>query len=158
MTALSTDSPPFRFYGAECSYFTGKARPALRAKRLYFEEILPTPEAYREIHPANGHDVHPGGRHAGGRDVAGHQRHHRCPRSALSRAGPDSRDAAAAHRLLPLRGLRGRVHAPAGDALPLERTRVGEGQRAVPSRRSPEIARQPAASPIRWRGRSPCSA
>jgi glutathione S-transferase len=49
MTVPSTDSPPFRFYGAECSYFTGKARPALRAKRLYFEEILPTPEAFREI-------------------------------------------------------------------------------------------------------------
>ena len=46
---MSTDSPVFRFYGAECSYFTGKARPALRAKRLYFEEILPTPEAYKEI-------------------------------------------------------------------------------------------------------------
>ena len=41
--------PPFRFYGAERSYFTGKARPALRAKRVYFEEILPTAEAYREI-------------------------------------------------------------------------------------------------------------
>ena len=49
MPAPSINSPPFRFCGAERSYFTGKARPALRAKRLYFEEILPTPEAYREI-------------------------------------------------------------------------------------------------------------
>ena len=49
MTASSADSPPFRFYGAERSYFTGKARPALRAKRVYFEEILPTAEAYQEI-------------------------------------------------------------------------------------------------------------
>ena len=49
MTASGADSPPFRLYGAERSYFTGKARPALRAKRLYFEEILPTPEAYRDI-------------------------------------------------------------------------------------------------------------
>jgi hypothetical protein len=32
---------PFRLYGAERSYFTGKVRPALRAKRLYFEEVLP---------------------------------------------------------------------------------------------------------------------
>jgi glutathione S-transferase len=39
----------FRLYGAERSYFTGKVRPALRAKRLYFEEILATPDAYREI-------------------------------------------------------------------------------------------------------------
>ena len=49
MAVPSADLPPFRFYGAERSYFTGKARPALRAKRIYFEEILPTPEAYREI-------------------------------------------------------------------------------------------------------------
>jgi glutathione S-transferase len=49
MTSASSDLPPFRFFGAERSYFTGKARPALRAKRLYFEEILPTAEAYREM-------------------------------------------------------------------------------------------------------------
>ena len=49
MTVPGADSPPFRLYGAERSYFTGKARPALRAKRVYFEEILPTAEAYQEI-------------------------------------------------------------------------------------------------------------
>jgi len=32
----------FRLFGAERSYFTGKARAALRAKRVYFEEVLPT--------------------------------------------------------------------------------------------------------------------
>jgi glutathione S-transferase len=41
--------PAYRLFGAERSYFTAKARPALRAKRLYFEEILPTPEVYQEI-------------------------------------------------------------------------------------------------------------
>jgi glutathione S-transferase len=49
VTLPNADSLPFRLYGAERSYFTGKARPALRAKRVYFEEILPTAEAYREI-------------------------------------------------------------------------------------------------------------
>ena len=44
---MSTE--PFRLYGAERSYFTGKVRPALRAKRLYFEEILPSPAIYQEI-------------------------------------------------------------------------------------------------------------
>jgi glutathione S-transferase len=39
----------FRFYAAEISYFSGKIRPALRAKRLPFVEILPTPEVYREV-------------------------------------------------------------------------------------------------------------
>ena len=47
MTVPAPASPPFRFYGAERSYFTGKARPALRAKRVYFEEILPTGEVLR---------------------------------------------------------------------------------------------------------------
>ncbi len=42
-------SPVFRLIGAERSYFTGKVRPALRAKRVCFEEIPATPEAYREI-------------------------------------------------------------------------------------------------------------
>ncbi len=40
---------PFRLYGAERSYFTGKVRPALRVKRLYFEEVLPTAAIYQEI-------------------------------------------------------------------------------------------------------------
>jgi glutathione S-transferase len=41
-------------YGAERSYFTGKARAALRAKRIHFEELPATPEAYREIHRRTG--------------------------------------------------------------------------------------------------------
>jgi glutathione S-transferase len=40
---------PFRFFASERSYFSGKVRPALRAKRLSFEEVLPTPDAMREI-------------------------------------------------------------------------------------------------------------
>jgi glutathione S-transferase len=42
-------SPVFRLIGAERSYFTAKVRPALRAKRVTFEEIPATPGAYREI-------------------------------------------------------------------------------------------------------------
>ena len=42
-------SPVFRLIGAERSYFTAKVRPALRAKRIFFEEVPATPEAYREI-------------------------------------------------------------------------------------------------------------
>lgn len=45
----STPPTPFRFIAAERSYFSGKVRPALRAKRLYFEEVLPTPDAMKEI-------------------------------------------------------------------------------------------------------------
>jgi glutathione S-transferase len=41
--------PYYRYYAAEISYFSGKPRPALRYKRVPFEEILPTPEAYREV-------------------------------------------------------------------------------------------------------------
>ena len=44
----------FRLYGAERSYFTGKVRPALRAKRLYFEEILPDRAIYHEIRERTG--------------------------------------------------------------------------------------------------------
>jgi glutathione S-transferase len=40
---------PYRMYGSELSYFTAKARPAFRAKRLWMEELLATPEAYREV-------------------------------------------------------------------------------------------------------------
>ncbi|HZR81493.1 MAG TPA: glutathione S-transferase family protein [Candidatus Binatia bacterium] len=39
----------FRFFGTERSYFSGKARPAFRAKRVFFEEILPTRSAMAEI-------------------------------------------------------------------------------------------------------------
>jgi glutathione S-transferase len=47
-------SPPFLLYGAERSYFTGKVRPALRAKRVRFEEILPTHEVYQDIRRRTG--------------------------------------------------------------------------------------------------------
>ena len=49
MTDRNAPRPPFRFFGAERSYFAGKARAALRAKRVYFEEILPTRAAMTEI-------------------------------------------------------------------------------------------------------------
>jgi glutathione S-transferase len=39
----------YRFYASEYSYFSAKPRPALRLKRVPFEEILPTPRAYREV-------------------------------------------------------------------------------------------------------------
>jgi glutathione S-transferase len=39
----------YRFYAAEISYFSGKVRPALRYKGVPFEEISPTPQAYREV-------------------------------------------------------------------------------------------------------------
>lgn len=38
-----------RFYAAEISYFSAKPRPALRYKHVPFDEILPTPRAYREV-------------------------------------------------------------------------------------------------------------
>jgi len=40
---------PFRVYGSELSYFTAKARAALLAKRVFFEERLATPTAYRDV-------------------------------------------------------------------------------------------------------------
>jgi glutathione S-transferase len=39
----------YRFYAAEISYFSAKPRPALRYKHVPFDEILPTPSAYREV-------------------------------------------------------------------------------------------------------------
>jgi len=39
----------YRFYASEYSYFSAKPRPALRVKQVPFEEILPTPRAYREV-------------------------------------------------------------------------------------------------------------
>jgi len=54
MSTSRARHPPYLLYGAERSYFTGKVRPALRAKGIYFEEILPTPEAYREIRQRTG--------------------------------------------------------------------------------------------------------
>jgi glutathione S-transferase len=40
---------PYRYYAAEISYFSGKARPALRFKDIPFEEIAPTPEIFRQV-------------------------------------------------------------------------------------------------------------
>ncbi|HWP65394.1 MAG TPA: glutathione S-transferase family protein [Candidatus Limnocylindria bacterium] len=39
----------YRFYASEYSYFSAKPRPALRWKQVPFEEILPTPQAYRDV-------------------------------------------------------------------------------------------------------------
>lgn len=46
------DSPilrPYRLFGAEMSYFTAKARPAFRLRRLWSEEVLATPAVYRRV-------------------------------------------------------------------------------------------------------------
>jgi len=52
---MSSPSPrAYRFFGSERSYFSGKARPAFRAKRLYFDEILPTAEVMREMRRRTG--------------------------------------------------------------------------------------------------------
>jgi glutathione S-transferase len=40
---------PYRFYASEISYFSGKVRPALRQKGIFFVEHLPTPAAYRDV-------------------------------------------------------------------------------------------------------------
>ncbi len=40
---------PYRFYAAEISYFSAKVRPMLRYKEIPYEEILPTPQVYREV-------------------------------------------------------------------------------------------------------------
>lgn len=45
----SVQSPPHRYYGSEVSYFTAKGRAALRAKRIFFDEVLATPRVYREV-------------------------------------------------------------------------------------------------------------
>lgn len=42
-------SEPYRFYAAEISYFSGKVRPALRQKGLFYVEHLPTASAYRDV-------------------------------------------------------------------------------------------------------------
>ncbi len=41
--------PRFRFYAAEVSYFSAKARAALRAKGVPFVELLSSPSAYRDV-------------------------------------------------------------------------------------------------------------
>ncbi|MBI1815910.1 MAG: glutathione S-transferase family protein [Deltaproteobacteria bacterium] len=42
-------SQPYRFYASEISYFSGKVRPMFRYKGIAYEEIAPTPQAYREV-------------------------------------------------------------------------------------------------------------
>jgi glutathione S-transferase len=42
-------SDAYRFYAADVSYFSAKVRPALRAKRVPYIEVLPTAEAYRTV-------------------------------------------------------------------------------------------------------------
>ncbi len=42
-------SAPYRFYGSEISYFSGKVRPALRQKGVRYVEHLPTASAYRDV-------------------------------------------------------------------------------------------------------------
>lgn len=50
----------YRFYAAEYSYFSGKVRPALRAKRVPHLELLPTKPNYRNvIRPRIGFDMIP---------------------------------------------------------------------------------------------------
>jgi len=44
-----TSSRAWRFYAALPSYFSAKVRPALRLKGIPFEEIAPTPDAYRQV-------------------------------------------------------------------------------------------------------------
>ena len=39
----------YRLYGSEVSYFTAKVRPALRAKRIPYVELLATQAAYRDV-------------------------------------------------------------------------------------------------------------
>ncbi len=41
--------PVFDFYACENSYFSAKVRPALRIKGLHVRELLPTPQAYRDV-------------------------------------------------------------------------------------------------------------
>jgi len=47
---MTAKSNPFVLYGAERSYFTGKVRPALLAKGVSFEEVLPTRDVYDELY------------------------------------------------------------------------------------------------------------
>ena len=51
---MTDTARPYRFIAAERSYFSAKVRPALRAKRVYFEEVLPTPAAMAEIKQRTG--------------------------------------------------------------------------------------------------------
>jgi glutathione S-transferase len=51
---MADSARPYRFIAAERSYFSAKVRPALRAKRVHFEEVLPTPAAMAEIKQRTG--------------------------------------------------------------------------------------------------------
>lgn len=92
-------SEPWRFMGLDRSHFSGKLRPALR----YGDRA-----GLLRDHASHGCRLRARAHHAGRRDAAGHDRHHRC------RGGEDSRSAAASlgdrwGGLPSLRGLRGRV-------------------------------------------------
>jgi glutathione S-transferase len=60
-TAGVPDHPPglFVFFGAESSYFSAKARPAFRIKRIPFEEHLPTADAYAVMRRRTGYTFLP---------------------------------------------------------------------------------------------------
>lgn len=51
---MSNSPKAFRFYGSERSYFSGKARAAFRAKRVFFEEILPDRAATKDMRVRTG--------------------------------------------------------------------------------------------------------
>ena len=76
----------WRFYAAEISYFSGKPRPALRYKHVPFDEILPTPRAYREVIRPRRVEPDPRARDARGRDAAGLERDPRRARAPLPRS------------------------------------------------------------------------
>ena len=97
--------------------------PPLRGDPARSRREQGDPPAHRRaLLPAYG--SHPGGGH-----LAGHQRHHRCPRSAKPRARAPAGDAGTEGRRLPVRDLRRRIHDPAGDAPSLGHAR-GRARRA----------------------------
>lgn len=54
MTSEQAPAQCFTLYGVERSYYSAKVRAALRAKRVYFEEILTTPDVYADIRRRTG--------------------------------------------------------------------------------------------------------
>ena len=50
----TSEIKPFVYYGGENSYYSGKARPAFRIKRVFMEERLPTKAAYRVMKERTG--------------------------------------------------------------------------------------------------------
>lgn len=43
------ETKPFQFYAADVSYFSAKVRPALRYKEIPYQELAPSPQAYRDV-------------------------------------------------------------------------------------------------------------